>query len=73
METVVGGQVPSGVGVETTVEPVVGVGVAVEVREAVVEGVAVAVATVMVLPAAGNPLKLTGWPLVPVAPVTLEI
>lgn len=51
----------------------VGVKVGVLVEVAVCVGVAVAWATVAVAPETGMPLNKTGWPLLPLAPVTLKL
>ena len=71
MDTVRAGQLVGCVAVGAAVEPAVGVSVgeAVEVKV----GVEVALAMVRVAPGAGSPEKFTAWPLVPEAPVTVEM
>ena len=48
------------------------VGVSVRVAVSVVVNVEVGVTIVTVAPTTGRPLKRTGWPLVPAAPVMLN-
>lgn len=77
----VGLEVEVKVAVETTVQVNVGVeeavgvevGVELGVKVGVFVGVAVAGVTVTAAPKTGMPLNETGWPLLPLAPVTLKL